>query len=135
MKQNNLVSVIVPVYNAEPYLYKCVNSILNQTFDQVEIILINDGSTDNSVEICHTLATNDSRINVINQHNQGPSAARNRGIEEASGEFIQFVDADDVIEETMTEKLVEAIGIINDLVLCGYVSKNKQQEERIVPSI
>src|SRR5699024_10834672 len=104
MKQNNLVSVIVPVYNAERYLYKCVKSILNQTFDQVEIILINDGSTDNSVEICQALAIEDNRIKVINQHNQGPSCARNRGIGEASGKFIQFVDADDVVEEAMTEK-------------------------------
>jgi glycosyltransferase involved in cell wall biosynthesis len=97
----NLISVIVPVYNAEKYVERCVNSICNQTYSNLEIILVNDGSTDNSKSICEELEKNDSRIILLNQENGGSSIARNTGIEKASGELITFVDSDDYIDETM----------------------------------
>jgi glycosyltransferase involved in cell wall biosynthesis len=92
------VSVIVPVYNTEKYLPACLDSIINQTFKDIEIICINDGSTDNSAQILKKYAEKDSRIRVYNQKNQGPSAARNNGIKHSKGKYIQFVDSDDQLE-------------------------------------
>ncbi len=91
-------SVIVPVYNIEEYLVKCVRSILDQTFDAYEILLVNDGSTDNSGEICVEFAQSSKKVHVIHQENQGLSAARNTGMREAKGEYLVFVDGDDFIE-------------------------------------
>ena len=91
------ISVIVPVYNVEEYLPKCLASIVNQTFKDIEIICVNDGSTDNSLDILRTYAEKDSRIKVINQTNQGLSAARNTGIKAAQGKYLAFVDSDDYI--------------------------------------
>lgn len=93
-----LVSVVVPVYNAARTLKKCVNSLTSQIFDDVEILLINNGSTDNSLDVCKEIAGKDSRIKVIDTSEKGVSAARNRGIELATGEYIAFVDADDWID-------------------------------------
>ena len=93
-----LVSVVVPVYNAARTLEKCVDSLTSQTFDDVEILLINNGSTDNSLDVCKEIAGKDSRIKVIDISEKGVSAARNRGIELATGEFVTFVDADDWID-------------------------------------
>lgn len=101
------VSVIVPIYNAEKYMEKCIDSILNQTLNDIEVILINDGSTDNSLEIAKRYEKRDKRIIVIDQNNSGPSAARNNGIKIATGKYIGFVDSDDYIENTMYEKLFE----------------------------
>ena len=96
------VSVIVPVYNVEPYLEECLDSIINQTFNEIEIILINDGSTDRSGEIMERYALQDSRITVITQPHEGVSAAKNAGIRKASGKYILFVDSDDsIIPDTM----------------------------------
>ncbi|MBM7600152.1 glycosyltransferase involved in cell wall biosynthesis [Virgibacillus halotolerans] len=117
-----MVSIIVPVYNAENYLRHCVNSIKAQTYKNIEIILINDGSTDGSGDICNELATTDARIHVIHQENSGPAHARNRGLETAVGTYIQFVDADDTIQPTMTAQLVGAMKAGTDLVICGYQS-------------
>ena len=86
------ISVIVPVYNAEKYLVQCLNSIINQTFKDIEIICINDGSTDNSLKILKEFSEKDSRIKIINQKNSGVSIARNKGIDTASGDYIFFVD-------------------------------------------
>ena len=104
-----LVSIIVPVYNLEKYIEKCVRSLLQQTYTNVEIILVDDGSRDESGEICDRLASEDSRIKVIHKENGGLSSARNCGIENATGEYIMFVDGDDFISELMVEKLYVAL--------------------------
>lgn len=91
-------SIIIPIYNVEKYLSKCLDSIINQTYDNIEIICINDGSTDNSLQILEKYAINDSRIKIINQENSGVSVARNVGIDNATGDYILFVDADDWID-------------------------------------
>tara|TARA_R100001369_G_scaffold92624_1_gene138802 strand:+ start:1768 stop:2706 length:939 start_codon:yes stop_codon:yes gene_type:complete len=109
----NLISVIVPVYNAEKYLERCINSICNQTYKNLEIILVNDGSSDNSKEISKTFVKNDSRIKLINQLNGGSSIARNTGLENATGDIISFVDSDDFIDETMLSEMHELMVIHN----------------------
>lgn len=106
---NELISIIVPVYNVEQYLRKCVNSIINQTYKNLEIILVDDGATDNSGKMCDELAKTDNRIKVYHKGNGGLSDARNYGVERATGEYIGFVDSDDYIDEEMYEKLYEAI--------------------------
>lgn len=95
------LSIIVPVYNVEKYLHSCIESILNQTFNNYELILINDGSTDSSSNICSQYASKDSRIIVVNQNNQGLSAARNSGLHIAKGKYVSFVDSDDIIHKDM----------------------------------
>ncbi len=96
-KGYSVISIIIPVYNAGPYLARCLDSVLNSTYHDFELILINDGSTDSSFEICTEYAQRDSRIKLISQENQGVSAARNRGLEECCGEWVVFVDADDIL--------------------------------------
>ncbi|MGI2328935.1 glycosyltransferase family 2 protein [Planococcus sp. YIM B11945] len=120
MEEKQLVSIIVPVYNAEKYISQCVESILSQTYGHIELLLIDDGSTDSSGKVCKEFAARDPRVNVIHQPNAGPSAARNRGIAEASGTFIQFVDSDDSIDPEMTETMVNALAPDEQLVICGY---------------
>ncbi len=115
-----LVSVIIPVYNAENSLDKCIRSILVQTYTNIEIIIINDGSTDTSGRICDQYAKSDDRITVIHQKNSGVSVSRNRGLGVSKGYYIQFIDADDYIENNMVEKLVCAIQNDADLVISGY---------------
>ena len=115
-----MISVIVPVYNVAAYLGECIDSILAQTYRELEIILVDDGSTDGSGEICDEYAARDDRVRVIHQENRGVSAARNNGFEAAHGAFIGFVDADDWIDPNMYKALVEAIGDA-DLVCCGYM--------------
>lgn len=116
-----LVSIIVPVYNIEDYLTPCIESILNQTYPFFELLLVDDGSSDHSPEICDNFALLDSRVKVIHKKNQGPSATRNRGIEESQGDFVVFVDSDDLIKPQMLEKMVRAITRYEtDLVICGY---------------
>ena len=115
-----MISVIVPVYNVAAYLGECIDSILAQTYRELEIILVDDGSTDGSGEICDEYAAKDDRVRVIHQENRGVSAARNNGFEAAHGAFIGFVDADDWIDPNMYKALVEAIGDA-DLVCCGYM--------------
>ena len=107
--ENGLVSIIVPVYNAEDYLHQCIDSILGQTYRNIEVILVDDGSTDNSGDICREYANVDSRIIVLSQKNAGAAAARNKGIDIARGEYIGFVDSDDYIDSDMYEILVDAI--------------------------
>ena len=96
---NEKISVIVPVYNVEQYLERCVDSIINQTYKNLEIILVNDGSTDNSGQLCDELAKKDDRIRVIHKKNGGLSDARNVGIDVAEAELIGFIDSDDYIDE------------------------------------
>lgn len=101
------VSVIVPIYNKEKYLRRCVTSILNQSIEDIEIILINDGSIDSSLEICNEFKQLDSRVIVLNQKNSGVSAARNAGMTLARGQFIGFVDADDYVEKDMYRSMYD----------------------------
>lgn len=125
-----LISVIVPVYNVEKFLPYCMNSIINQTYQNLEIILINDGSTDNSKHICEKYATKDSRIKLINQENQGLSMARNAGLKQAKGEYISFIDSDDVISLEFYEQLLDLmLKTQADIVECGLV---KVKEEGII---
>ena len=104
-----LISVIVPVYNVEKYLENCVNTLVKQTYRNIEILLINDGSTDKSGWLCEELAQKDERIKVFHKPNGGLSDARNYGVEKANGEYIGFVDSDDYVHELMYEKLLNAI--------------------------
>lgn len=103
------ISIIVPIYNVERYINRCINSILNQTFTNFELILVNDGSLDRCGEICNKYEKKDSRIKVIHKSNGGVSSARNIGIDNASGEYIGFVDPDDYIDENMYEVLYKTI--------------------------
>lgn len=105
---NVLVSVIIPVYNGEKYLEKCIESLINQTLQECEFIFINDGSSDKSKEIIEKYKINDERIILINQENQGVSVARNKGLEIATGKYIGFVDADDYVEKDMYDTLYQA---------------------------
>lgn len=116
-----LVSVIVPVYNSEKYLKACIESILNQSYIDLQIIIINDGSKDNTTQIARELIKEDNRIIYIEQENKGVSYTRNLGIDLAKGEFIVFLDSDDTIESNYIELLVNKIRNDNlDLVTCGY---------------
>lgn len=101
------VSVIVPVYNLFNYISKCISSIVSQTYKDLEIIIINDGSTDNSISEINRLASTDNRIIVIDKMNEGVSVARNTGIERATGKYIMFVDGDDLIDTDMVQKLID----------------------------
>jgi len=115
------VSVIVPVYNVQDYLSKCIDSIINQTYRDFELILIDDGSTDSCGEICDKYASSDNRVRVIHQSNSGPSAARNAGLDVAKGDYISFVDSDDYIHNQMLETMVKKItGTQADIAICNY---------------
>lgn len=102
-----LVSIVIPIYNVEKYLERCIQSVVKQTYKDIEIILVNDGSTDESGKICEKWKKEDSRIQVINKKNGGLSEARNFGIDIAKGDYICFVDSDDFIENVMIEKLIK----------------------------
>lgn len=116
-----LISVIVPVYKVEPYLDKCISSIANQTYTNMEIILVDDGSPDNCPAMCDAWAEKDSRIRVIHQKNQGGGAARNAGLDFASGGLIAFVDSDDYIAPDMYAHLYELLKAGADIAECSYV--------------
>lgn len=113
------VSIIVPVYNVEKYLNRCIESLVNQSYDNLEIILINDGSTDSSGSICEKWGEVNDNIIVIKQENKGVSEARNRGLEIATGDYVMFVDPDDWCELNMVEKMMEKIDSA-DLTYCAY---------------
>lgn len=100
------VSIVVPIYNREKFLDKCINSLISQTYKNIEIILVDDGSKDNSLSICKKYAENDNRIKFIHKENGGVQSARNRGIDEATGYYLCFTDADDSVSETFIEKFV-----------------------------
>ena len=108
MNQSPRISVIVPVYNVEQYLPRCVESILAQTYENLEILLVDDGTKDNSGAICDAYARQDARVKAIHKKNGGLSSARNAGIDAATGEYLSFVDSDDWIEPQMYERLYEA---------------------------
>lgn len=126
---HDLVSVVVPVYNVEPYLDRCVTSIVNQTYTNLEIILVDDGSPDNCPQMCDEWAEKDARIRVIHKENSGVSDARNVGIAHATGEVLAFVDSDDYIDENMYELLVSALQRTDaEMACCGrYNGKNGEE--------
>ncbi len=127
--QENLISVIIPVYNAEKYLDRCLTSILNSTWKNLEIICVDDGSTDSSREILHRFATHDARIIVVIQENGGVSVARNHGLEIAKGEYVSFVDADDWVHESFFEQLLScAVKLDTELVCCDYAKVENQEQ-------
>ena len=113
-----MISIIVPVYNVENYLEECLDSIKNQTYTDIEVILVNDGSTDNSQVICERYCQQDPRFHLINQSNQGQSVARNNGVAASRGEFITFVDSDDVIKSDMLQQLMRYMDTGIDIVEC-----------------
>ncbi len=109
MEQTPLISIIVPVYNIKEYLPRCVSSILNQTYQKLELILVDDGSTDGTGALCDKLAEQDERVIVFHKENGGSSSARNLGISQAKGEYLGFVDSDDYISPDMYERLVQGL--------------------------
>ncbi|MFV0380343.1 MAG: glycosyltransferase family 2 protein [Anaerorhabdus sp.] len=114
-----MVSIVVPVYNVENYIDRCILSLLNQTYFNIEIILVNDGSTDNSAAKCHKYSLDDNRIKVIDKENGGLSDARNVGIQHASGDYLLFVDSDDYVASDMVEIMVDKITSENgDICVC-----------------
>lgn len=124
---NDLISIIVPVYNVEKYLDQCIESILNQSYQKLEIILVDDGSTDNSGLICDKYKKRDKRIQVIHKKNGGQSSARNYGLNIAKGCYIGFVDSDDWIEQNMYEILHENICLYDaDIATCSYILEYKE---------
>ena len=120
---NDLVSIIVPIYKVEPYLRRCLDSIVNQTYTNLEIILVDDGSPDGCPQICDEYAANDNRIIVIHKENGGLSDARNTGLDVCKGEYISFVDSDDWTTPTYIEHLLKAIKDNNaEIAVCNYTT-------------
>jgi glycosyltransferase involved in cell wall biosynthesis len=116
-----LVSIIVPIYDVEKYISKCVDSILKQTYKDLEIILVDDGSRDNCPKICDEYASNDNRIQVIHKKNGGLSDARNAGLNKANGKYVAFIDSDDYIHEQYIELLMDSMLRDNaDIAVCGF---------------
>lgn len=127
----DLISVIIPAYNAEKYIEKCIQSILEQTYRDFELLIIDDGSVDNTAAICVQYAQIDARIRYLFQENAGVSAARNYGLRESRGQYIAFVDSDDWIDIHYLEVLYETI-YDNDLAMCGYFIQSENECKRIV---
>lgn len=131
-----LISIIIPVYNVEKYIRKCLDSVLNQTYKNIEIIIINDGSTDNTYSICIEYEKSDSRIKLFTQENSGQGAARNLGLQHAQGTYIGFVDGDDYIDPDMYETMIkQAENLSAELVICGlYYNNNITIKKSKTPS-
>lgn len=127
----DLISIIVPVYNVEKYIHQCVDSIIDQTYTNLEIILVDDGSPDNCGKICDEYAQKDSRIKVIHKENGGLSDARNHGIDAATGDWLMFIDSDDWIEADMAEKLLVAAERNNAMLAVGGVVLFEGEQEYI----
>lgn len=121
-----MISVIVPVYNVEKYLEECLDSIQNQTYSDIEVILVNDGSTDKSKDICERYCKEDTRFKLINQANQGQSVARNHGVAASTGEFIAFVDSDDIIRQDYLEVLIRYLSEEVDIVESQFTVHKKE---------
>lgn len=134
MEHQPLVSIIVPVYNTERYLSLCLTSIVNQTYRNLEILLINDGSTDSSEAVCRQFMAQDPRIQLFSQENQGQSAARNLGLDHMTGEYLMFVDSDDYIDPAMVELLLDRM-LAHEvpIAVCDYV-KIAEAEAKLGPA-
>lgn len=129
-----LVSVIIPIYNTEKFLPLCISSVLNQTLTDIEVLLVNDGSTDGSGKICDEYACKDQRIQVIHTLNQGVSHARNQGLETAKGEYIAFMDSDDWIETDMIATLYQLSGQTKPVWLLADISLKMKMVVRFTTS-
>ena len=128
--ENPIISVIVPIYNVEKYIDRCITSLVNQTLKDIEIILVDDGSTDTSPSLCDKWATMDQRIKVIHKENGGASSARNIGIENAIGRYIAFVDSDDYIELNMYKEMMEINRKYDcDIVMCDCYKEDKMEKK------
>lgn len=124
---NDLISVIIPAYNAEKHIKRCLDSIVNQTYKKLQIIVINDGSLDNTERILKSYSQKDGRLTIVNQQNTGVSQARNNGISVATGKYICFVDSDDYVKTDMIEKLYTHLSK-SELCVCGFVNKYYDKE-------
>ena len=132
MKDTLLISVIVPVYNKEIYLEECVDSVRAQTYENIEILLVNDGSTDGSKALCESYERKDKRIRVLSKENGGLMSAWIHGLKEAKGEYICFVDSDDWIDPDMLEKLAEGISGNDREVICSnYIIEKTDKKQQI----
>ena len=121
MKCKDKVSIILPIYNVEKYVEKCVDSVRNQTYENIEIILVDDGSKDDSGKICDKLSAEDSRIKVVHKRNGGLASARNAGYEVASGKYLMYIDSDDCVKDDVVKRCVDAIEReTSDVVIFGY---------------
>ena len=130
-----LVSVIVPVYNVEPYLEQCLASIAAQTYAKIEVIVVDDGSTDGGDAVCDEWAGKDQRFHVIHQQNRGLSAARNAGLDIAQGEYIQFVDSDDYVSPRFTEALLQVVRETEcPCAICGYETLRANGKDSTIPT-
>ena len=112
-----LVSIIVPMYNSEKYIVRCIDSLLEQSYENIEIIVVDDGSSDNSVEIIKKY--NDNRINIYQKRNEGVSATRNLGIEKSNGDFLLFVDSDDYVSKDIVKVMLDKVNNKNSMILCN----------------
>lgn len=133
-----LISVVIPIYNVQKYLRRCLDSIINQTYRDIEILLINDGSTDKSLEICREYLNKDKRIKLISKKNEGLGMARNTGIDNATGEYVCFFDSDDFIATDTIEKLYNVIEREKTQIVCyGFcsVSSSGKILKRYIPNI
>lgn len=131
--KEELVSIIVPIYNVEPFLEKCVNSLLNQTYTNIEVILVDDGSPDECPDICDKYREEDHRVKVIHKKNGGLSSARNSGLKVCRGDYIMFVDSDDWIEVDLIEKMVKVMrNNPVQLVTCGRCVTDENYQEKII---
>ena len=128
MRDYSVISIIVPVYNVEEYLEECLESIYHQTYTNIEVILVNDGPTDASRDICERFCQKDSRFKLINQENQGLSEARNVGVRASIGEYIFFVDSDDVVKVNILEILLSFMAEDIDIVGCSYSHQKEELE-------
>lgn len=138
--QQHLLSIIIPIYNAEKYLTDCLESVINQNYKNIEILLIDDGSTDRSGIICDKYKCQDCRVKVIHKENEGCSVARNIGIKEAKGDLIAFVDADDIIDCQIYEVLIRNLDVTNsDVSACTYIKEYdrsimlSKKEYKVIP--
>lgn len=134
-QESEKISVIIPIYNVEKYLTKCLESVINQTYNNLEIILVDDGSTDNSGKICDEFSRIDKRIKVIHKNNGGLSDARNKGIESSTGKYISFIDSDDLVNRNMIEILRKnLLDFDADISICAFkkVTMDKKIDEEVV---
>lgn len=120
MLSNKLVSIIIPVFNVEKYVSCCLQSVLDQTYNHLEVIVVNDGSTDNSYSICKEFSNKDKRIKLLSKENGGLSDARNHGIKHATGEFVFFLDSDDLIQSNTIEIMIKALKDDKSIALCCF---------------
>ena len=132
MKQQPLVSIIIPIYNVEQYLAECMGTILGQTYDKLDIILVDDGSKDNSGRICDEFATKDSRIQVLHKQNGGLISAWMAGVELAKGDYLAFVDSDDWVELNMIEELVHHLnGVEKEIICSNYIIEKTEKKQSV----